>query len=63
MTEKTRREMLSETLQNNAREVSSWPTWMKGAVSTARIFEVTPAAAAEAVAAATRTERQRAPRR
>lgn len=51
MPEKTRRQMLSETLQKNADEVSSWPKWMKGAVSTARLFEVaapsTPVSAAE----------------
>ncbi len=58
MTEKTRREMLSETLQRNAHEVSSWPSWMKGAVSTARIFEVTPAAA-PAAAPAVPAERAR----
>lgn len=41
-TEKTRHELLSETLQKSAQQWSELPTWVKNAVSTERIFDVAP---------------------
>ncbi len=40
MTTKTPRQLLSETLQKNAREVAVWPEWMRSALSTATVFYV-----------------------
>lgn len=43
MTEKTPRERLFETLEKNARDVAAWPAWMRSAISTAHVFQVSPA--------------------
>lgn len=40
MAEKTPRELLRETLERSAREVASWPAWMRSAVSTEGVFAV-----------------------
>lgn len=40
MAEKSPRELLRETIERSAREVASWPAWMRGAVSTEGVFRV-----------------------
>lgn len=38
MAEKTPHELLRESLERNAREVATWPSWMRSAISTKGIF-------------------------
>ncbi len=40
MSEKTPRQLLRESLERNAEEVASWPSWMRTAISTKGMFSV-----------------------
>jgi hypothetical protein len=42
MAEKTPHELLRESLERNAKEVATWPSWMRSAMSVKEIFSVAP---------------------
>lgn len=48
MSDRTLREQLFESLEKNAREVAGWPAWMRSAISTEHVFNVSPPRSDEA---------------
>lgn len=42
MDEKTPREKLRESLEENSQRVREWPAWLRAAISTAEVFSVAP---------------------